>query len=240
MASTTNKQPENKNKTGNLIDPTNDDDPYLIELHKRFVEAMKERKLIEDQSSQLVNRLKFLKAEEEKSLKEVESIKYKYRKKYSSMQQIENELKLRLEMKNMKEEEIEKQKQFNKNMKLEITKNMKEKRDAHIKELISEMIKLREAKKTNEDLLRHIKIEEQNTNKNKYEFIKNQKILSDEKKRAKQIERKNKTRENLEKKISDEQNRKESLEEKIKEMGEEEIEVLKRIKTTTKVHEVCK
>lgn len=231
---------ETKPKNIEIRDIGTEEDPYIIELHKRVVDAMKERKLVEDQSSQLVNRLKFLRGEEEKSLKEVESIKIKYKKKYTSMQQIENELKQKLELKTMREDELLKQKQFNSTMKTELTTKMKERREDHIKELMSEMIKLKEAKKQNDDLLKHIKIEEQNTNKNKYEFIKNQKILSDEKKRAKQIEKKNQTRENLENKLNSEKERKEKLEEGIKMMGEEEVEVLKRIKTTTKVHEVCK
>ena len=217
-----------------------DEDPYLIELHKRLVEATKERKKIEEQSSHLNNRLNFLKGEEGKSLKDVETIKDKYRKKVSTMQKIENDLKERLELKQLREEELKNQQIFNKTMKTEITKNMKEKRDTHIKELIGEMIKLREAKKQNEDLMKHIKIEEQNTNKNKYEFIKNQKFLSDEKKRAKIIERKNHVKQNLEKRIEDENAKKEQIEDKIKDMGEEEIEILRRIKTTTKVHDACK
>lgn len=100
------------------------------------------------------------------------------------MRQIENDLKQKIEFKTMKEDELEKQKEYNKSMKTEITNKIKEKREEHLKELFKEMVKLRETKKQNDDICRHIKIEEQSTNKNKYEFIKCQKNLIAEKKRA--------------------------------------------------------
>ena len=64
------------------------------------------------------------------------------------------------------------------------TTKTKEKREAKIKELISETLKLREQRKQNDDLLKYIKMEETNSNRNKYDFIKNQKNLFDERKRA--------------------------------------------------------
>lgn len=164
-----------------------EDDPYLLELHKRLVEARNERKTAETHSQMLVNRLKLLKGEEEKSQKDVESIKTKYKKKYDTIKQIEEDLKQKMEFKAMKEVELEKQRDFNKTMKMNINGKIKEKREEHIKELIKEMIRLKEVKKQNDDISRHIKIEEQNTNKNKYEFIKNQKMLCEEKKRARLV-----------------------------------------------------
>lgn len=214
-----------------------DSDPYLLQLHEKLTEAIKERKLLEGQSKQLENRIKFLKSEESKSIKDVESIKIKYQKKYSSMQQIEEDLKDKLEQKAFYEKELEKQKEFNKTMKTEITEKIKQKRNEYLQRLQSEMKGLKKLKRKNEDMQKFIKIEEHTTNKNKYEFIRNQKLLSDEKKKAICIDRKNKTKENLEKKIMSEKEKKDKVENSIKEMGNEEVDILKRIKTTTQIHE---
>lgn len=253
--STANASQQNKKIDG--VEVCLEDDPYLIELHKRLVEARNERKVAETQCNMLGNRLNLLRGEEEKSIKEVENIKYKYKKKYDTIKQIEKDLKQKIEFKQLREEELEKQKSYNLNMRSEITNKIKDKREEHVKELFKEMVKLKELKKQNDELTRHIKLEEQNTNKNKYEFQKNQKSLCDEKKRAKQvcyyanivyiltyilysfqIEKKNQTRENLENKILEEKNLKERIEEKNKKLGEEEIDIMKKIKTTTKVHQI--
>lgn len=169
------------------VEVKTEEDPYLLDLHKRLVEARNERKAKEKETQLLQNRLNMLRGEEEKSIKDVESIKSKYKKKYDSIRQIEEDLKQKIEFRNLKEEELEKQKTYNRNMKEAITSRIKENREQNIKELFKEMMKLKETKKTNDDIAKHIKIEEQNTNKNKYEFIKNQKNLVAEKKRAQKV-----------------------------------------------------
>ena len=214
-----------------------DEDPYLKDLHERLTLIAKERKQKEEHSKQLLNRLKYLKGEETKNIKDVENIKTKYHRKYNSMLQIEIDLKEKVEIKTFQELELQKQKDFNKLMKIELTTKIKEKRNEYLEKLKSEMKSFNRAKKKNDELKKYIKMEEQNTNKNKYDFIKNQHILSDEKKKAKIIERKNKTREGLERRIDEETKKKDVLENNIKEIGEEEVEILKRIKTTTKIHE---
>jgi hypothetical protein len=47
---------------------------------------------------------------------------------------------------------------------------------------------LKEQKKNNEEILKYIKNEEQSTNKTKCEYIKNQQILFEEKKRALEVD----------------------------------------------------
>ena len=89
--STANASQQNKKIDG--VEVCLEDDPYLIELHKRLVEARNERKVAETQCNMLGNRLNLLRGEEEKSIKEVENIKYKYKKKYDTIKQIEKDLK---------------------------------------------------------------------------------------------------------------------------------------------------
>lgn len=177
-------QHKREESKGDEIDLDFERDPYLIELHKRYMEMKQERKAAEDQTTSLKNRLNLLKREEQKSQKQVECARAKYSKKISQMQTIEKDLKYKIEMKELQERELEKQREFNSKMKEEINSKIREKRDQKIKELVSETMKLREQKKQNDDLLKYIKMEETNSNRNKYDFIKNQKILFEEKKRA--------------------------------------------------------
>ena len=217
-----------------------EEDPYLIELHKRLADMKKERVEADNQTNLLQNRVKLLKREEDKSLKQVGDIEVKYKKKISLMQEIENDLKRKVELKALKENEAIKQKDANKKMKVDINDKIKTSRDKKLKEFVDEMNKVKEGKKQNEDLLRYIKEEERNTNKNKYEFIKNQKMLSEEKKKAQIIAKRNSNKKKLKDKLQNEKDKKEQAEKKNEKMGEKEVEILKRIKTTTKEHETCK
>jgi hypothetical protein len=61
-------------------------------------------------------------------------------------------------------------------------------------------------------------------------------MLNDEKKRAKDLERKNQMKMELEKKILEEIRIKEEAENKLQNLEQEEIEVMKKIRTTTQVH----
>ena len=58
-------------------------------------------------------------------------------------------------------------------MKNHISENIEKKKNQHIKDLYKEMSELKKLKERNESILVSIKLEEQNINKNKYEFIKN-------------------------------------------------------------------
>ena len=51
---------------------------------------------------------------------------------------------------------------------------------------------------------------------------------------------KNKIKNDLEKKIMDEQRMKEEADGKLVDLEQEEIEIMKRIRTTTQVHKACK
>jgi len=103
------------------------------------------------------------------------------------LEKIEENIKKKLEFKEQKEKELETQKYDNTNMKSSIESNIKKKKDEKLKQLLEETRLLKEQKKNNAELIKYIKIEEQNTNKNKYEFIKAQQLLSEEKKRAQEV-----------------------------------------------------
>jgi len=105
-----------------------------------------------------------------------------------------------------------------------------------MKQIMEEMKLLKEQKKNNEELLKYIKIEEQSNNKSKYEYIKNQQALNEEKKRALEMEKQNKLKNDIEKRMMEEQRLREEAEKKLTDLEQEEIEIMKRIRTTTQVH----
>jgi len=85
-------------------------------------------------------------------------------------------------------------------------------------------------------MLNIIKIEEMLNNKNKNDYIKSQHKGIIEKRKNQESERKNKLRLELEQKLLEEEMLRQQAEDKCKVLEEEEIDILKRIKTTTQVH----
>jgi hypothetical protein len=88
---------ENMNENGNLEDF--EDDIYLLQLHKRFIEMKKDRKKAEQDAALLGNRLKLLKGEEEKTWKKIENTRKKTQEKVSNLQKMEEELRKKQEVK---------------------------------------------------------------------------------------------------------------------------------------------
>lgn len=103
-------------------------------------------------------------------------------------------------------------------------------------------------------MLNIIKIEEMLNNKNKNDYIKSQHKSIQEKKKSQEVkyqimkmERKMKLRMELEEKLIEEERKRQEAEVirfsrqmKCKNLEDEEIEILKRIKTTTQVHKAGK
>lgn len=83
-------------------------------------------------------------------------------------------------------------------------------------------------------------LEEQCNNKSKNEFIRNQHALFIEKKKNSVKEKVLNKRKEYEEKILEEQKNKEECEGRQNVLEKEEIEVLNRIKTTTKIHQSSK
>ena len=114
--------------------------------------------------------------------------------------------------------------------------SIEQKRQHKLNEVMAEVNLLKEQKRKNDEFREFIKNEEQSQNKNKCEFIKTQQLLHEEKKRAQELEKMNKLKNELERKILEEQSIKEQHENKLVKLEEEEIDVMKRIRTTTQVH----
>jgi hypothetical protein len=231
---------ENDNQNENVEDEDFENDLYLVELHKRLVAMKKERKKAEQDASLLDNRLKLLKGEEDKTLKKIEVTRKKTHEKMTSLQKQEEYLRQKLEFKEQKERDVELKKEQNIKLKTEINLNTMMKREMKMKQIMEEASLLKAQKKNNEELLKYIKIEEMTNNKSRAEYIKNQQQMMEEKKRALELEKKNKIKNDLERKIFEEQRMKEDADNKLVNLEQEEIEIMKRIRTTTQVHKACK
>lgn len=217
-----------------------EDDVYLVELHKRLSAMKNERKKAEQDAQLLENRLKLLHGEETKTVKKIEVTKKKTQEKMNFLKQAEENLKVKLALKEEKEREVEEKKVNNSKIKTELNLNLMLKREMKMKQIAEEAKLLKEQKKLNEEMLNYIKNEEMANNKTKAEYVKHQHVQLEEKKRAIELERKAKIRQDLEKKLMEELLLKEQAETKIVDLEQEEIDIMRKIRTTTQVHRARK
>jgi hypothetical protein len=217
-----------------------EEDIYLVELHKRLAAMKTERKKAQQDAQLLENRLKLLHGEETKTIKKIEVTKKKTQEKMTQLQQAEENLKFKLALKEDREKELEDRKASNTKMKSELNLGLELKRELKMKQISEESRLLKEQKKLNEEMLNYIKNEEMVNNKSKAEYVKNQHIQLEEKKRAIELEKKQKIRADLEKKLYEEMLLKEQAEGKITNLEQEEIDIMRKIRTTTQVHRARK
>jgi hypothetical protein len=240
-----NSNNNNEYEDNNNLDDDNDEedlehDLYLLELHKRLTSMKKERKKAEQDATLLDNRLKLLKGEEDKTLKKIEVTRKKTQEKMTSLQKQEEYLRQKMELKEQKERDIENKKEQNNKLKNDLTMNITLKREMKMRQIMEEAAMLKAQKRNNEELLKYIKIEEMSNNKSRAEYIKSQKEMVEEKRKAIELEKKNKIKMDLERKIIEEQRMKEEADSMLINLEQEEIEIMKRIRTTTQVHKSCK
>jgi hypothetical protein len=219
---------------------TYEEDIYLVELHKRLAAMKTERKKAQQDAQLLENRLKLLHGEETKTIKKIEVTKKKTQEKMTQLQQAEENLKFKLALKEDREKELEDRKASNTKLKSELNLGLELKRELKMKQISEESRLLKEQKKLNEEMLNYIKNEEMVNNKSKAEYVKNQHIQLEEKKRAIELEKKQKIRADLEKKLYEEMLLKEQAEGKITNLEQEEIDIMRKIRTTTQVHRARK
>ena len=114
-----------------------------------------------------------------------------------------------------------------------IKSNIEAKRAEKQRQINEEAKLLKLKKQYNQQLLAYLNAEQINNNKSKCECIKSQHSIEKERKMILAQERKRKLREELEKKLLEEYRLKEEAEEKKSKSEQEEIELVKRLKTNT-------
>ena len=137
-------------------------------------------------------------------------------------------------------EEIEKKKIQNKKMKQTIKENIEAKRAEKQRQINEEARLLKLKKQYNAQLLAYLNAEQLSNNKSKCDCIKSQHSLEKERRMILEQERKKKLIAELEKKLLEEYRLKEEAEEKKSKSEQEEIEIVKRLKTTTQIQQNSK
>ena len=213
------------------------DDDYLLQLHQYLQEMKKQRKEAEQNTNLLNGRIRCLRDEEKKTLKKIEVTRKKTESKMNQLQQQQEELRRKIEFRNMKQKELEMLREKNKKQKENNRMAIMKKEEERRRQMEEDIRNLREQKKNNEELRKYMEVEDLSNKKTQADYIKSQQIIAEEKRRAIELEKKNRIKEELEQKIAEEEERIQLAEGKKQMLEQEEIEIMKKLKTTTQIHE---
>lgn len=217
-----------------------EDDIALQELHFRLSQIRQERKGAEENAKLLDNRVNMLKGEEEKTWKKIESTKKKTNERLIHLQSLADLMRQKEYIKKKKEEEIKERRNNNLKLKKEMKDKIELKKAEKRRQIQEEAKLLRIQKEYNQQLITYINKRNLDTNKSKCEFVKSQHSREKERKMIIEKERKARLRAELERQLLEEYRLKEEAEERKAKTEQEEVEILKRLKTTTQLHQDSK
>ena len=230
-----NKEPLNNN-INEKINTESVDENYMMELHEKLSKMKQERKDAQSQAKILNNRITMLKNQEMKNLRKIEDTKKMVNNKILRLQEMVENKKILEEHKKNKGLEVENKKNKNKILKEEMQANYTKSKAAHEKK-IEEVGKISKAKKEhNRQTLDFLKQANLNENKIKYNCLKNQKNSKEIQKKLINKENRLRLKKELERKLLEECRLKEEAEAKKMEAEQEELEIIKKLHTTTQIH----
>ena len=183
------------------------DDDYLLQLHQYLQEMKKQRKEAEQNTNLLNGRIRCLRDEEKKTLKKIEVTRKKTESKMNQLQQQQEELRRKIEFRNMKQKELEMLREKNKKQKENNRMAIMKKEEERRRQMEEDIRNLREQKKNNEELRKYMEVEDLSNKKTQADYIKSQQIIAEEKKKALELEKRNRIKEELEQKIAEEEER---------------------------------
>ena len=213
-----------------------DEDEYMQQLYKQLAKMRQERKDAQSNAKSLDNRLNLLKEEERKTLKKIEATRKMANNKLLRLQERVENNRIIEEAKKLKEKEIEKKRERNKKMIEEIKNNTAKNKAFRQKQIEDEARLVKMQKQYNKQMFNYLKEENINENKTRYKCLKNHKNFNDEKKRIENREKRLKLKQDLEKKLLEEYRLKEEAEAKKCKAEQEELEIIKKLQTTTQLH----
>jgi hypothetical protein len=222
----------NNNTSNELLD-----DDYLIQLHRDLLRMKEERRRAERDAALMDNRVRCLKSEKEKTDKKIAVIRRKHDTRVNAQQQMQDKKLQKEQFRLQKELEIEQRKEeLNKQRKEKLIEN--EQKQIKLQNKLNENIKNRKEEKNNNMEIRRYLEEEDRSNKvTQANYIKNQHILAEEKRRAAELEKKNRIKLELINKITEEEERIQLAGIRKQQLEEEESEIIAKLKTTTRMHE---
>ena len=165
-------------------------DDFLIELHRKLLEMKEQRKKAEKDVSLLDGRVKCLRNEDNKIQKNIEVTRKKTEKKKLTLEQMDEEKRMKEAHREQKERELNELKERNKKM-LEAKRiEQAMRREEKMRELQEEAKNHKEQRKNLEEIVKTNKMEDQSNCKTKADYIKSQQQIAEEKKRAYELEKK--------------------------------------------------
>ena len=228
---------QEQNENDNNIEYNDlEEDEYMKQLYINLTKIRKERKEAQDNAKTLDNRLNLLKNQEKRELIKLENTKNKANNKLLKLYEKSENNKIIEKVKQNKNEEIELKKYRVKKMNEEMEKNVK-KNEAYRKKQIEDTTKLlKEEKKHNKDIFNSIKEKNQKEKKMKYNVLKSKKNYYDEKKKIEYREKRLMLKKELEQKLLEEYRHKQESEAKKFQAEQEEIEIVKKLQSTTQLY----
>lgn len=211
------------------------DDDYIVQLHKYLQEKKMQRIQAEKDANLLDCRLRCLKEQEENTLKKIEVKRKQTTQKKKELQTQEEELRKKMEFMRKKEIELEKKREQNKLFKESNRAAVNLKKEENRRKIEEDMKNMKEQKKTNEYLRNYYMIEALTNKKTQADYIKSQHNIAEEKRKAIELEKKSRIKEELEKRILEETLKIQEAEQKKQNLEEKEIEVMNTLKTTTQI-----
>lgn len=205
------------------------DDDYILELHKKLAQKREIRKISEQGVKILNGRVRCLKDENKKTLAKIDLTRKKTKEKVLVLEYNKSRSKEKKEYLQKKEDDLKLQKQKNKHQKLITQTNLLNNRENLI---LQNQIKgqISKAEKVdNENIRKKNELNSKIIKKNKIEVIRNQSILTNQKKKILDIGKKEKMIKDLEKKINIEQQKKKEFDDELNKLTAMENEILSRI-----------
>ena len=214
-------------KDYNMNDLSEDD--YILALHRKLAQKREIRKISEQGVKILDGRVRCLKDENKKTLAKIDLARKKTEEKVLALEYNKSRSKEKKEYLQKKENDLKLQKQKNRHQKLITQTNLINNRENFIlKNQIKGQIS-KAQKVDNENIKRENELNTKILKKNKIEVIRNQSIVSNQKKKKLDIEKKEKLIKDLEAKINIEQQKNKEFDEELNKLTNMENEIMARI-----------
>ena len=214
-------------KDYNMNDLSEDD--YILALHRKLAQKREIRKISEQGVKILDGRVRCLKDENKKTLAKIDLARKKTEEKVLVLEYNKSRSKEKKEYLQKKEDDLKLQKQKNRHQKLVTQTNLINNRENLILKNQKKGQISKAQKVNNENIKRENELNTKIFKKNKIEVIRNQSIISNQKKKLLDIEKKEKLIKELEKKIKIEQQKKKEFDDELNQLTNIENEIMSRI-----------
>ena len=211
------------------------DDDYIMELHKKLAQKREIRKISEQGVKILNGRVRCLKDENKKTLAKIDLTRKKTKEKVLALEYNKSRSKEKKEYLQKKEDDLKLLKQKNKHQKLVTQTNLLNTKENLIlqNQIKGQISKAQKA--DNENIKKANELNAKIFKKNKIEVIRSRSIISNQKKKMLEIEKKEQLIKDLEKKINLEEQKKKEFDEELTKLTAMENEILGRIIQNTEM-----